>query len=496
MARQENEVSSKASNHSKSSAMNLETVPSSVIGASVELDEETNRKLLRKIDRKLMPVLCFTYALQYYDKAILSQAAIFGLREDLKLTTGIRYSWVSLIFYFGYIAGTYPASFLAQRYPIRIVCTAICIIWSFVILCTPACTSYTGLLINRFMLGLVEAGVSPIFMLVVGLWYTHSEQISRSSWWYSCSGGSLLISPLINYGLGHIKGGALNSWQWMYIIAGLATLAWGIALWWLFPDSPQHAKGFTEAERHLLLERVRENNAGAEDKHFKSYQFKEALFDYRLWGIMILSIVSCTGSGAVTTFGTIVFKDMGFDVFTSLLLNLPIGALAFICILGSGYIGRKVQNSRLYIIAGACLPVILGCSLIWQLPDSKKAGRIVGFYLVNFFSSAWVQCIGLGTSNVAGHTKKAVYAASTFIGYCLGNIIGPLMFDAKFAPRYDESFTGIMICFTVCVFAALALRWLLDRENKHRDTTYGSPNHSHGLEDLTDRENKSFRYRL
>lgn len=57
MTRQENEASSNASIHSKSSALNLETVPSSVIGASVELDEETNRKLLRKIDRKLMPVV-------------------------------------------------------------------------------------------------------------------------------------------------------------------------------------------------------------------------------------------------------------------------------------------------------------------------------------------------------------------------------------------------------------------------------------------------------
>jgi hypothetical protein len=54
----------------------------------------------------------------------------------------------------------------------------------------------------------------------------------------------------------------------------------------------------------------------------------------------------------------------------------------------------------------------------------------VGYYMINFFSSAWVQCIGLGTSNVAGHTKKAVYAAATFIAYSIGNIIGPLMFDA------------------------------------------------------------------
>lgn len=36
----------------------------------------------------------------------------------------------------------------------------------------------------------------------------------------------------------------------------------------------------------------------------------------------------------------------------------------------------------------------------------------------------------MGTSNVAGHTKKATMAAGTFIGYSLGNIIGPLTFDA------------------------------------------------------------------
>lgn len=54
--------------------------------------------------------MCFTYALQYYDKALLSQAAIFGLREDLGLEDGLKYSWVSLIFYFGYIAGCYPVS--------------------------------------------------------------------------------------------------------------------------------------------------------------------------------------------------------------------------------------------------------------------------------------------------------------------------------------------------------------------------------------------------
>ena len=263
------------------------------------------------------------------------------------------------------MAGTYPVSFLGQKYSTRVVITVITFLWSIVVLTTPACKNYGGFLANRFMLGLIEAGVSPIFMLVVGLWYTHAEQVSRSSLWYSFSGGSLLVSPLINYGLGHITGGSMQPWQYMYFIAGGVTLLWAVALWWWFPDTPQQSKSFTEEERRLLLERVRANNAGAEVKTFKAYQVVEALKDYQLWGISVLSIVSCTGSGAVTTFAPIVFNGMGFTVFESLLLNLPIGALAFICILGSGFLGQRVTNARLRIVSVACLPVILGCGLLY-----------------------------------------------------------------------------------------------------------------------------------
>ena len=36
--------------------------------------EEEEKKLRRKIDWRLMPVMCLTYTLQYYDKAMISQA--------------------------------------------------------------------------------------------------------------------------------------------------------------------------------------------------------------------------------------------------------------------------------------------------------------------------------------------------------------------------------------------------------------------------------------
>ncbi|CAI6101128.1 unnamed protein product [Clonostachys chloroleuca] len=342
----------------------------------------------------------------YYDKANLSQAAVFGLREDFQLTNGLRYSWVSLIFYFSYLIGTYPLSFLAQKYPPRIICTIICLLWAVVMICAPAIGSYGGLLANRFLLGVTEAGVSPIFMLVVGMWYMHPEQALRSSFWYSFRGGSL-ISPLINYGLGHISGAGLHPWQYIYLIAGATTFLWGIALWWLFPEAPQHAPGFDKHERRLLLERIKANNAGPQNHDFKVHHVREALSDYQFWGLILLSITTCTGGGVVNTFSSIVFNG------TPISFAQPSRR-------GNGfavYPGIRWQRQAFLLFLAA-------------LYYSMRAGRIVGFYLINCYSSGWVQCIGLGTSNVAGHTKKSVYAAGTFVGYSVGNIVGPLVFDA------------------------------------------------------------------
>lgn len=52
-----------------------------------EWTQEEENKLRRKIDYKLMPILCFTYGLQYYDKAMLGQAV--SLKSIRGLVAGI-----------------------------------------------------------------------------------------------------------------------------------------------------------------------------------------------------------------------------------------------------------------------------------------------------------------------------------------------------------------------------------------------------------------------
>lgn len=45
-------------------------------------DAAIARRVVKKIDRVIIPLLFVTYMLNFMDKVILSSAAVFGLRED------------------------------------------------------------------------------------------------------------------------------------------------------------------------------------------------------------------------------------------------------------------------------------------------------------------------------------------------------------------------------------------------------------------------------
>ena len=52
------------------------------VAAGHEVDDVLAKRVIRKIDRTLVPLLFITYMFNFMDKVILSSAAVFGLRED------------------------------------------------------------------------------------------------------------------------------------------------------------------------------------------------------------------------------------------------------------------------------------------------------------------------------------------------------------------------------------------------------------------------------
>lgn len=57
-------------------------------------DEQAQKKICRRVDWILMPLLCGTYMLQYIDKQTLSYSAVFDLFESTG-TTSNQYSWLA-----------------------------------------------------------------------------------------------------------------------------------------------------------------------------------------------------------------------------------------------------------------------------------------------------------------------------------------------------------------------------------------------------------------
>jgi len=202
-----------------------------------------------------------------------------------------------------------------------------------------------------------------IFRLVVSMWYDKREQLLRSGLWYSFSGGANIIIPVISYGIGHIKSDSLRSWQWMYLIAGAITCLWSIIIFLLFPDSPLSAKGFTDQERALIQRRMQADNAGTLNRRFKLPHVLECLGSVTFWVVNLMSMLTSVVSGPISSFGSLIFSDMGFNKEQALLLNIPNGAMAFFCILTSATLGRKIPNIRLFVVMTACLMVVLGCCL-------------------------------------------------------------------------------------------------------------------------------------
>lgn len=72
---------------------------------------------------------------------------------------------------------------------------------------------------------------------------------------------------------------SLAGWRIMFLWTGLTTAALGLLLLVFMPDNPLKARFLSPREKILAIERIRVNQQGVGNRHFKNHQFIEALKD-------------------------------------------------------------------------------------------------------------------------------------------------------------------------------------------------------------------------
>ncbi|GLB34691.1 putative membrane transporter [Lyophyllum shimeji] len=480
-------------------------------GSDVPLDPAEAQRLKRKIDWHLMPLMCILYAMTFADKITLGQSAVLGIIPDNKLTQN-QFNWLNTIFYLSYLVFEYPQNLALQKLPVGKWMSINIFVWAVALLAHSACKSFGALFAVRFILGMCEGAITPGFMLVTSMFYTRKEQTRRVSYWFLMNGFGIIFLGLIAFGLIHTKTKNFHPWQWLMVITGLITLVVSILFWFLFPDSPVSAYFLTPEERVAAVQRIKVNQQGVENKHWKREQFIEALRDPKTW-LLAFFVASSNIFNSITNQRQLIVQQFGFTVGQTTLVGTIDGAVQILAIFATialvPYIGHA------YAAVAAYLPGILGTILVNTLPSHNKIGLLFAYWVSIFSIVPFLVCLAWMGSITAGHTKKTTVNAIVLIFYAIGNAAGPLMWKKEYQPRNRVPWA---ILSGFCLFSALlilTLRTLLASENRRREAeqhddkfddvylTHVQPDGTtiekkvdRAFLDLTDRQNREFRYIL
>ncbi|CBF81557.1 uncharacterized protein ANIA_10720 [Aspergillus nidulans FGSC A4] len=476
-------------------------------GVRQTMSSQDEKRLVRKIDLYLMPLLIISYGLQYLDKTSLSYSAILGLREDLNLH-GQEFSWASGIFYIGYLAASYPISLGFVRFPLGRYLSALIFLWGVVLTLHACAQNYAGLMVLRALLGIFESAISPGFSLITGMWYTPKEHVSRHSFWFAGNATASLIGSGIAYGILKYTGG-FSKWKMLFLIFGLITVAWSVFLWFFLPDDPSTARFLNPTEREFASLRPKKFQRTTQTKKWDKCQFIETMKDVKTWWFLLFSFVICVPNGGTTSLNTIIINSFGYDELQTILMGMPAAAFQLTTVILAALFTTYIRKSRLAAMVAIFLMAMAGILMVKLLPYDRKIPRLAGYWLVTAVAPAFPLMMSLFASNTAGFTKKSTVVAFIFVGYCVGNFVGPQFFKSTEAPGYSTAYTTILTCYVISIVMAALFRAYLGWANKRRDQAQGihiDPEDHREIDlqadeeldhvDETDIQNQSFRYIL
>ncbi|CAN9252279.1 unnamed protein product [Alternaria sp. RS040] len=416
-----------------------------------------NKRVLKKIDLVILPILLSVYFLQSLDKTTLSYASVFGLIEDANLDPNSQqYSWLGSIVYIAQLVAQPVVAVLLVKLKMGKFMGVMVFTWGVIRECLCA----------------FEAAIAPAFIAVVQMWYKRGEQTNRNAAWYAMLGIVNILGSLLSYGLGHIKSDLLHSYQIIFLFCGLLTVVVSVFVWFFMPDSPVEAKFLNDHEKLIAVERLRMNQMGVASRVWKWDHVLEAFMDPKTWlWFSMLTAVSIP-SGGITTFGPLIIQSFGFGQFATILFNMPFGVVQIVATIGGAWLATWLKKKSPVLIL-LCIPPIIGIIILMVVGrgDSNKGVLLFGYYLTSFYPGISPLIYSWSGQNTGGDTKRKVTTSILFVGASAGNIIGPQLFKPSEKPHYYRGLRANLALFiAIIVLILLAMFWIKLLNRKHAAT--------------------------
>ncbi|EXJ85254.1 hypothetical protein A1O3_05929 [Capronia epimyces CBS 606.96] len=427
------------------------------------------KRLKRRLDLLIMPLVILIFLMNYIDRNNYASARLQGLEHDLNLK-GSQYQTALSIFYVSYILAQIPANLILNyvgrpSLHLGFFVTA----WGLVSALTSQVSSYGSMVACRFILGMVEAPFVPGVLFYLSKWYTRRELNLRMAIFYSgslISGafGNLIAAGILS-GLAGARG--LSSWQWLYLLEGVITMAVGIIVCFVLPDFPQSWRLLSDDEKAVAHRRLALDAAEADsDEAGSMSQLKGlqlALSDFKTY-ILAGAHVCMIGAISFQNFFPTLIGTLGYSHVVTLLLAAPPYVFITVYSYGHGYLADRL-NMRFWFYIYP-IPITIVGFILFMTVDSFGP-KYFSFFLVVFAFAMYGTLYSWIASSIPRPPAKR--AAAIALINAAGNsssIWTSYLYDANEAPYYRTAFgtcIGLQIGAAACGFA---LRWALTRENR------------------------------
>lgn len=296
--------------------------------------------LARRRWYRLIPIAFITYSLAYLDRANFGFAAAGGMAADLNITAGMS-SLLGSLFFLGYFFFQIPgATYAANKSAKKLIFWSL-ILWGVLAMATGLVSNINGLIVIRFLLGVVESAVMPSMLVFLSRWFTKAERSRANTFLILGNPATILWMSILSGYLVESVG-----WRWMFILEGLPAIIWAFFWWRLVVDRPEEAKWLTKDEKSNLQEQLdlEQHSIKPVKNYSEAFRSKVVILlciQYALWCIGVY--------GFVMWLPSIINAAPDADIVkTGWLASVPY-VLAIIGMLTASYFSDKTLNRKLFI---------------------------------------------------------------------------------------------------------------------------------------------------
>ncbi|GAA6024865.1 hypothetical protein JCM10207_003160 [Rhodosporidiobolus poonsookiae] len=431
----------------------------------------TKTRLVRSIDMRVLSVLTVLYLAAYIDRSNIGNAALFGLKEELGLSSS-HYNNALMSFFFTYALFDIPSTIFLKRFgPATYIALAMTA-FGIITIATGFVKDIGGLVTCRVLLGVFESGLFPGVVYILSSWYTKYELQTRIAIFFGGASASGAFAGLLAYAIANLDGKlGHRAWHYIFWIEGGATTLLGLTCYFYVSDTPEKARWLKPDERRYLTLRLKYSSGNiANTSHFEWKYVKQALSDWKGWCGCLLFLCQCIPVyGLSYTMPTIV-KNLGFSAARAQGITAPPYIFAALFTIAVSILSDRYKKRWTFLAGAYALGLVGYVILVTTAGKNHLTGVTLfgifltasGMYACTPPTMAWI------ANNTEGQTKRAVTLAIVPTIGQLGGVIGSQIYLSYQAPKYPVGFGVSMAAAGLGIVTTVAMRFAFSRTNARR----------------------------